>query len=365
MVGGTPPSAAGCRRAASLGQSPGRVGEDGRVTTPLHPHSWIFAGGRITKTDLRGQNFAEALSGDPQAIGVIELARSHAVRLGSAAELGLDELAIEDLGSDSERARLDLVGQLVVILTRTVQLDPSSGDVVKRPLGLLVGPDLFAVVEDDSEFGALTELLRTNCGRLATEGTAGLLHAVLDHLVDGYTAVLTELENKSDALAETLFGDQPMDRTQQLEAFRLRRSLTVLRRIVEPMRDVTAKLTRAADMKGDSTLDRLIPQKLQRDFADVDDHVAHAADILDGQRDVLSSLYETSLSLADVRLNMVMKKLSAWAAIIAVPTLITGFMGMNVPYPGFGHEIGVIVAVTIMAVAVVTLYLTFKRKDWL
>jgi magnesium transporter len=295
---------------------------------------------------------------------VIELTRSHAFRLDGATELGLDELAIEDLGSDSERGRLDLVGQLVVILTRTVQLDPSSGDVVKRPLGLLMGPDLFAVVEDDAEFGALTELLRTNCGRLATEGTAGLLHAVLDHVVDEYTAVLSELENKADALAEALFGDEPMDRTQQLEAFRLRRSLTVLRRIVEPMRDVTAKITRAAGMKGQSPLDTLIPETLERDFADVQDHVDHAVDILDGQRDVLSSLYETSLSLADVRLNMVMKKLSAWAAIIAVPTLITGFMGMNVPYPGFGHQIGVMVSVAVMAVAVVTLYLTFKRKDW-
>jgi len=269
------------------------------------------------------------------------------------------------LGSDSERGRLDLVGSLVVILTRTVQLDPASGDMLKRPLGLLLGPRLFVVVEDDGEFGALTDLLRTNCGRLATDGPAGLLHAVLDHVVDGYTAVLTELENKADALAEALFGDEPMDRTQQLEAFRLRRSLTVLRRVVEPMRDVTAKLTRAAGMEGQDVLDRLIPDRLQRDFADVDDHVAHAADILDGQRDVLSSLYETSLSLADVRLNMVMKKLSAWAAIIAVPTLITGFMGMNVPYPGFGRPIGVIVAVAVMVVAVTSLYLTFKRKDWL
>ena len=223
------------------------------VTTPLYPHSWIFAGGRITTTDLRGQNFSDALRSDPQAIGVIELARSHAFRLGSATELGLDELAIEDLGSDSERGRLDLVGSLVVILTRTVQLDAASGDVIKRPLGLLLGPDLFAVVEDDAEFGALTDLLRTNCGRLATDGTAGLLHAVLDHVVDGYTAVLTELENKADALAEALFGDEPMDRAQQLEAFRLRRSLTVLRRVVEPMRDVTAKLTRAAGARGDRT----------------------------------------------------------------------------------------------------------------
>jgi len=335
------------------------------VTTPLYPHSWIFAGGRITKTDLRGQNFSDALGSDPQAIGVIELARSHAFRLGSATELGLDELAIEDLGSDSERGRLDLVGSLAVILTRTVQLDKASGDVVKRPLGLLLGPTLFAVVEDDDEFGALTDLLRTNCSRLAADGTAGLLHAVLDHVVDGYTAVLTELENKADALAEALFGDQPMNRAQQLEAFRLRRSLTGMRRVVEPMHDVTAKLTKAAGAEGHDLLDRLIPDRLQRDFADVDDHVAHAADILDGQRDVLSSLYETSLSLADVRLNMVMKKLSAWAAIIAVPTLITGFMGMNVPYPGYGHEIGVIISVAVMAVAVVTLYLIFKRKDWL
>ena len=95
------------------------------------------------------------------------------------------------------------------------------------------------------------------------------------------------------------------------------------------------------------------------------DALRHAADILDGQRDVLSSLYETSLSLADVRLNTVMKKLSAWAAIIAVPTLITGFMGMNVPYPGFARHIGVVVAVGLMAVAVIALYVTFKRKDWL
>jgi len=330
------------------------------VTTPLYPHSWIFAGGRITKTDLRGQNFSDALGSDPQAIGVIELARSHAFRLGGATELGLDELAIEDLGSDSERGRLDLVGSLAVILTRTVQLDKASGDVVKRPLGLLLGPTLVAVVEDDDEFGALTDLLRTNCSRLAADGTAGLLHAVLDHVVDGYTAVLTELENKADALAEALFGDQPMNRAQQLEAFRLRRSLTGMRRVVEPMHDVTAKLTKAAGVEGHDLLDRLIPDRLQRDFADVDDHVAHAADILDGQRDVLSSLYETSLSLADVRLNMVMKKLSAWAAIIAVPTLITGFMGMNVPYPGFGQGQGFALAFVVMITAVVTLFVLFK-----
>jgi magnesium transporter len=338
------------------------------VTTPpaLHPHSWLFADDRITKTDLRGREFAAALEADPRAIGVIELARSHAFHLGTSGELGLDRLAIEDLGSDSERSRLDLVGDLVVVLTRTLRLDQGGDDVVKRPLGLLVGPRLFAVVEDDTEFGALTELLRTSCPRLAADGTAGLLHAVLDHLVDDYTVVLTELENRADALAEALFGEKPMDRAQQLDAFRLRRSLTQVRRVVEPMSDVTGKLTRAAESTDGDALDRLIPQHLQRDFADVDDHVEHAADILDGQRDVLSSLYETSLSLADVRLNTVMKKLSAWAAIIAVPTFFASIWGMNFEHmPELGLRFGYPLALVTMFIATTLLYRFFKRIKWL
>ena len=80
---------------------------------------------------------------------------------------------------------------------------------------------------------------------------------------------------------------------------------------------------------------------------------------------MLTSAFETNLALADVHLNMIMKKLSAWAAIIAVPTLITGFIGMNVPYPGFGQGGGFVVALVVMVVAVVTLFVLFRRSDWL
>ena len=91
-------------RTASLGQShpAGSAKMDG-VTTPLYPHSWMFAGGRHHQDRPAWPELRRCSTSDPQAIGVIELARSHAVRLGSATELGLDELAIEDLGSDSER----------------------------------------------------------------------------------------------------------------------------------------------------------------------------------------------------------------------------------------------------------------------
>ena len=79
----------------------------------------------------------------------------------------------------------------------------------------------------------------------------------------------------------------------------------------------------------------------------------------------MTSAFETNLALADVHLNTIMKKLSAWAAIIAVPTLITGFFGMNVPYPGFGEGGGFVVGLVVMVGAVITLFVLFRRSDWL
>jgi magnesium transporter len=90
--------------------------------------------------------------------------------------------------------------------------------------------------------------------------------------------------------------------------------------------------------------------------------VANAADAL---RDSLASVLDTSLALADLRMNVVMKKLAGWAGIIAVPTLVTGFAGMNVGFPLDGTAIGFWLYAAVMAVAVVILYIAFRRKDWI
>lgn len=82
-------------------------------------------------------------------------------------------------------------------------------------------------------------------------------------------------------------------------------------------------------------------------------------------RDLVSTVFETHLSLQDARLNTVMKKLTGWAAIIAVPTAITGFYGQNVPYPGFSAPWGFVVITTLIASLVTALYVMFKRRDWL
>ena len=80
---------------------------------------------------------------------------------------------------------------------------------------------------------------------------------------------------------------------------------------------------------------------------------------------MITTVFETNLSLADARLNTVMKKLTGWAAIIAVPTAITGFYGQNVPFPGFSHTLGFVTSSVLIVVVVTALYATFRRKDWL
>jgi magnesium transporter len=80
---------------------------------------------------------------------------------------------------------------------------------------------------------------------------------------------------------------------------------------------------------------------------------------------MLSSIFETNLSLSDTRMNLVMKKLTSWAAIIAVPTAITGYFGQNVPYPGFAHKWGFWESIVLMVSIASVLYVMFRRKDWL
>jgi magnesium transporter len=79
----------------------------------------------------------------------------------------------------------------------------------------------------------------------------------------------------------------------------------------------------------------------------------------------VNSILETNLTIQGNRLNVITKKVTSWAAIIAVPTFVTGFYGMNVPYPGFSHQVGFVSSLVVMVVAAFVLYLVFRRRDWL
>jgi magnesium transporter len=108
-----------------------------------------------------------------------------------------------------------------------------------------------------------------------------------------------------------------------------------------------------------------VSEELYPYYQDVYDHILRVSESTDSLRDLVSTIVETNLSLRDYRQNLIMKKVTSWAAIIAVPTLITGYYGMNVPYPGFGQTWGVVASTAGVVVGSLGLYTVFKKRGWL
>ena len=146
-------------------------------------------------------------------------------------------------------------------------------------------------------------------------------------------------------------------REVQRRSFELRKSLIRLRRVVLPMREVVNTLMRP-------TL-HIVTEPMLPYYQDVYDHVLRASEWTESLRDLVTTTLETNLTVQGNRMNLIMKKVTSWAAIIAVPTAVTGFYGQNVPYPGFGKEWGFITSTAITIALSAALYMLFRRKDWL
>jgi magnesium transporter len=179
---------------------------------------------------------------------------------------------------------------------------------------------------------------------------------MLDVLVDGQFDVVQALDDEIEDLEDLLFDQANGTHQLQRRTFALRKSLVRTRRAVLPMREVVNTLARR---------DNDIPQELRPYLDDLYDHVLRATEWTESLRDMVSSVFETNLSLQDARLNTIMKKLTSYTALIAIPTAVTGFYGQNVPYPGFGHHSGFVSSVIVIAVLAGVLYLAFKRNGWL
>ncbi|MEU2930703.1 magnesium transporter CorA family protein [Streptomyces sp. NPDC007251] len=176
--------------------------------------------------------------------------------------------------------------------------------------------------------------------------------------MDGHFAAVQQLEDGIEELEGLLFvaGRREIEAVQR-RAFALRKSLVQLRRVVLPMREVVNTLMRPGL--------HVISDPLVPYYQDVYDHVLRATEWTESLRDLVASVMETNLSVQANSMNLIMKKVTSWAAIIAVPTAITGYYGQNLPYPGFGRQSGFITSAAVIVVLSAVLYLTFKRKDWL
>jgi magnesium transporter len=189
-------------------------------------------------------------------------------------------------------------------------------------------------------------------------GVGALVHGLLDVVVEALHRREVAVDDAVESIEDDLFADSSPKPGLQRRTFRLRKDLVELRRVVLPMREVVSAIQhRRLDAKTAPELDPL--------YADLYDHVLRASEWTESLRDMVTTVFETNLSLQDARLNTVMKKLTGWAAIIAVPTAVTGFYGQNVLYPGIQTVAGFVTSTAIIVLLVTALYVSFKRRDWL
>ncbi len=275
-----------------------------------------------------------------------------------SAEFGLHPVAVEDAVHDHERPKLDRYNGYLFLAAYAVSLDIDTGELDTSELAAFITMRaLITVRKDDGlDIGAVLSYWDASPD-LAKFGVGYLLHGLLDNIVDGHFAAVRGLDDAIEVVEDQLFSDDPADRDVQRRSFQLRKSLVLLRRVVLPMREVVNALMRR-DL-------HLLTDPMQPYYQDVYDHVLRATEWTESLRDLVTTILETNLTIQGNRMNVITKKVTSWAAIVAVPTLVTGFYGMNVPYPGFSRQSGLVVSVAIMLIAAITLYVVFKRKDWL
>jgi magnesium transporter len=273
-------------------------------------------------------------------------------------ELSLHQLAVEDAVQERQRPKLDRYDSHLFVTAYAVGLDVITGELDTFEVAVFITSNTLVTVRKSDQFDIDEVVARWDASPdLAKYGLSFLLHGLLDFVVDGHFNAVQSLDDEIEALEDLLFDDKRPDVAVQRRSFELRKSLVQLRRVVLPMREVVNSVMRR-DL-------HVVDEAMVPYYQDVYDHVLRATEWTESLRDLVTTILETNLTIQGNRLNVITKKVTSWAAIVAVPTAITGFYGQNVPYPGFGHESGFWASTALIVVLSVGLYLLFRRLDWI
>lgn len=331
----------------------------------------VWRSGRPVKDGFTFSAISECLADEDTLVWADIYDPDHETLRGLAKELGLNIWAVEDAVAPKERTKTSVYQSHTFFTVYAVDTRELDGDaafdtslLVKHRISAFVLPRGLITVRLPSVNGAPTEFDVNEVSRRFDDlggqryGVGALVHGLLDVVVDGHFEAVEALDEAIESLEDELFADTGPRRGLQRRTFQLRKDLVELRRVVLPMREVVSTIQhRRLDSSTSPDLDPL--------YADLYDHVLRASEWTESLRDMITTVFETNLSLQDARLNTVMKKLSGWAAIIAVPTAITGFYGQNVVYPGINTVVGFVASTALIIVLVILLYVMFKRRDWL
>jgi len=273
------------------------------------------------------------------------------------ADYDLHPLAVEDAIKAHQRPKIERYDDTVFVVLKTAVYDDAKEEVELGDIMLFVG-GRFVVSVRHGQHTALADVrraLEADPERLA-QGPSSVLHAIVDQVVDDYEHVADSLDVDIDQIELEVFSGAQLDRSERI--FGLKREVLDFRRAVRPLLEPLQALEEGR-VRG-------VERDLGHWFRDVRDHVLRVVDRIEGMDSILSDALNANLAQVGVRQNEDMRKISAWVAIAAVPTMVAGIYGMNFQYmPELDERWAYPSVLAFLAVACTTLYLMFKRRDWL
>jgi magnesium transporter len=318
----------------------------------------LYRDGELVLEDFPVKDISEHVK-DPQACVWLDYCEPTAKELATIAEeLQLHPLAVEDAVNEHQRPKLDRYDTHLFMSVYALSLDTRSGQLQRSEIDVFITRNALVTVRKDQGVDIDAVVARWDESKeLAKAGVSFLLWGLLDFIVDGHFETVQALDSQIEQLEDLLFGQVPLEGEVQRRSYEFRKSLVLLRRLVLPMREVLNSLMRR-DL-------HVVNQEMAPYYQDVYDHVMRATDWTESLRDLVTTILETNITIQGNRMNLIMKKVTSWAAIIAVPTAITGFYGQNVPYPGFAAHWGFWFSSALIVVISGTLYWAFRRSDWI
>ena len=271
-------------------------------------------------------------------------------------EFDLPDALVNDLSTTAKRPALEVKGELLVAVVKTASW-AAAEELVKLGEVQLVLADAFVVSVDRDT--AILEKVRPGLQadpELAGAGSAAVLASVADHAVDGYGQVLGTINDAVEEVEEAVFTHRGPRPTQRI--YNLSRQVLELRRTMAPLTEMLDRLA------GESQQPR--GARLRRRFREQRAHLQHLVEEADGLGSLLSNMLQAYLTEVSVRQNDDMRRISAWVAIWAIPTLLAGIYGMNFRHmPELDWRFAYPVVLAVMAVICLVLYRGFRRSGWL
>ena len=273
---------------------------------------------------------------------------------------GLHQLSIEDSSRWGQRSKVEFYPEYVFVVSHGLKLDEGD-ELADSEVHLFARQGVYVITvrrKPVLDFEPAIKRMQGEQG-MQHEGIGFILYLLLDEIVDGYLDTIDRLEDLSDDIEERVSAEDAEAGTEGLaqDIFRLRQTVVRFRRLASPMREVLDRLMEA---------EGIVTPTLAPYYRDVLDHTIRVTELMDNIRDLLTAARELQLAQVSNRLNVVMKKVTSWGAIILLPTLIAGIYGMNFRHmPELNWKIGYPMALGIMAGAAFLLYRGFKKRDWL